>query len=269
MKIIADDLQNSHSTIACFEKLAETALDIPMRYFRKNLHVEKKADSSPVTEADKATEKALRNVIITHHSDHGIIGEEMAPHKTESEYQWILDPIDGTKSFICGMPLFGVLIGLLYKGEPILGMMVMPALKQVFFGASFADLHGAWSHGEPIKTSDVRDLNCAYISLGEANRFCLKYPRAIEILSPEVDMLRTYHDCYSFALLASGGLHGVIETGLQAYDILPIVPLIKGAGGFISDWQAGALSLSSDFSVVATANENLHNEALKLLQRLT
>ena len=254
--------------IACFDALTKTALDIPMRYFGTDFSVEAKADSTPVTEADKATEQALRNIIMQQHSEDGIIGEEFSTHQSGAEYQWILDPIDGTKSFINGMPLFGVLIGLLHHGKPIMGAMIMPALKQVFFGVCEKDSHGAWCNGKEISVGKATELSQAYFSLGEANRFCIKHPKAIEILSPEFAMLRMYHDCYAFGLLARGGLHGVIETGLQAYDILPLVPIIKGAGGVISNWQGGDLGVDLDGSVLACANDSLHAEALKLLQTL-
>ncbi len=258
----------SSPRLPCFEALAKVALEVPMRYFGTELAIDAKADASPVTEADKATELALREIIMQHHPDDGIIGEEFSPHQGEAEYQWILDPIDGTKSFITGMPLFGVLIGLLHNGKPIMGAMIMPALSQVFFGACEKNFFGAWWNSKAIKTENITELSKAHFSLGEANQFCLKHPKAIKVLSPEFAMLRMYHDCYAFGLLAKGGLHGVIETGLQAYDILPLVPIIIGAGGVISNWQGGDLSVDLDGTVLATANDDLHKQALTLLQTI-
>lgn len=260
--------KGSSPRLPCFEALAKIALDVPMQYFGTDVAIEIKADLTPMTEADKATEQALRKTIMHHHPQDGIIGEELPPHQTEAEYQWILDPIDGTKSFITGMPLFGVLIGLLHKGKPVMGAMIMPALQQVFFGACEKDFFGAWCNGKNITTQNIASLAEARFSLGEANRFCLKHPEAIRILSSQFGMLRTYHDCYAFGLLAKGGLHGVIETGLQSYDILPIVPIIKGAGGVISDWQGEDLGIDLSGEVLASANEALHIETLKLLETI-
>jgi histidinol phosphatase-like enzyme (inositol monophosphatase family) len=244
-------------------EMSEAAAAIPMQYFRSAIAVEEKPDETPVTIADRETETHLRRAIEKRFPGHAILGEEFGKSGSAAEYTWIVDPIDGTRSFICGFPLFGMLIGVLSGDEPIAGAIRMPALGEVFSGFRGG---GAMRNGEPIQCrKDIR-VKDARIVINEANRMMLKEPLRLRKLMSVGQIRRFFNDCYPFALLAMGQIDVVIDSDLQPYDYLPIVPVVEAAGGVMTDWHGGKLGLSSDGSIVAAATTELHREIMNRLR---
>lgn len=242
-------------------QLADAARPIAREYFRQPIAVESKADLSPVTIADRAIETELRGLIESRYPGHGILGEEFSA-RYGNHYTWVLDPIDGTRSFITGMPLFGTLIALLQDNRPILGVIDFPALSERWTGvAGEATRH----LGNVVRTSDVRRLADASCYSTSPDMFQGEDVQKFSQLGAQVGMRRFGGDCYAYALLASGHCDLVVEAGLQPYDFMSLVPVIEGAGGRISDWQGRPLTLDSEGRVLAAANESLWTQALATL----
>lgn len=251
----------THELLRFANQLADAARPIARAYFRHPLTVESKADLSPVTIADRAIELALRQLIESNYPGHGILGEEFAARQG-GRFTWVLDPIDGTRSFITGMPLFGTLIALLHDGRPMLGVVDFPALGERWTGVAGQETQHL---GKVVRTSDVSQLADASCYSTSPDMFIGEDSEKFAQLSAQVGMRRFGGDCYAYALLASGHCDLVVEAGLQPYDFLSLVPVIEGAGGRISDWQGRDLTLESDGRVLAAANQSLWTQALSTL----
>jgi len=242
-------------------ELADAARPIALKYFRTPVAIMSKSDGTPVTLADQAIEAELRRRIRERFPDHGIIGEETGGGRGE-RYTWIIDPIDGTRSFVSGCPLFGTMIGLLREDEPVLGLIDIPATGERWVG------DGRETNFNGLK---ARASECG--SLGEARL----YTTSIDIPAPadlerlnrvcnRVSFTRYSGDCYAYGLLASGHCDVVIDFGLDPYDYLPLVGVVIGAGGAITDWESRPLRVESNGRVVAAATERLLREAIRTLQ---
>ncbi|MCB5410446.1 histidinol-phosphatase [Pseudogemmobacter faecipullorum] len=242
---------------------AEAAKEITLSWFRQPIEIEDKEDHSPVTIADRATEAELRRLIASHFPADGILGEEEAPSNPESRRIWVVDPIDGTRSFITGHPLYGCLIALLQDGIPLLGQIDMPVLGERWQGRKGAP---STLNGAACRTRKCQRLSDAWIYTTSPQAFPGRSLAAFEALSARGRLTRYGGDCYNYGLLASGHCDLVAETGLQPFDYLPLVPVIEGAGGVITDWQGQSLSLHSAGDVIAAATPELHAEALSLLR---
>ncbi len=256
---------------AFVDKLADAASETILPFFRTALQPQDKntgGQFDPVTEADRAAESALRHLIRATFPDHGIIGEEFGPVQSEAEYVWVLDPIDGTKSFISGLPVWGSLIGLLHNKFPAYGMLVQPFTQERFYGdGRGAKWRGPGSGRQQIERK-LATRSCP--SLAEATLMTtspllyscgkLELFRRVE---SKVRLSRYGGDCYAFAMLAAGHVDCVIESDLQPYDIVALVPIIEGAGGVVTSWQGGSPAKGGD--VVASCCPSIHEEALRLL----
>jgi len=249
---------------AFVDRLAEVSGEKILPFFRTNLAVSHKGMGAfdPVTEADRAAEMAMRALIGRNFPDHGIIGEEHGNERTDAEYVWVLDPIDGTKSFINGMPTWGTLIGLLRLGEPVFGLMHQPFIRERFSGDS-----GAAQYRGPAGARDLRVRACANLKdallqttsprlMNETDR--AKFGR----VEAAVKLSRYGGDCYAYCMLAAGQLDLVIETELKPHDILPLIPIIAGAGGIVTGWDGGPPTAGR---VVAAGDKRVHEQALKIL----
>jgi histidinol phosphatase-like enzyme (inositol monophosphatase family) len=244
-------------------EISAAAAAVPMQYFRSAIAVEDKPDETPVTIADRETETHIRRAIETRFPTHAILGEEFGKNDKAGEYTWVVDPIDGTRSFICGFPLFGMLIGVLNGDEPVAGVIRMPALAEVFSGFRGG---GAMKDGTPISCrKDVR-VKDARIVINEANRMMMNEPLRLRKLMSVGQIRRFFNDCYPFALLSMGQLDVVIDSDLQPYDYLPIVPVVEAAGGVMTDWHGKKLGLESDGSVIAAGTPELHREIMNRLR---
>lgn len=249
-------------TLRAVSEIANAAGKIPMSYFRKPLELVTKYDESPVTIADRNTEKFIREQIIKIYPNDGILGEELGVTRGKNNVLWIIDPIDGTRSFITGNPLFGMLIGRYVDGESELGLVHMPALGETFIGASG---QGAMLNGRPIKVRQIHELERAMIYINEAEKIAAADPARFERLCRIGHTRRMSYDCYPHALVSSGQIDAVVDCGLQPYDFLPLVALVKSAGGIISDWQGQPLTLESDGRIVTAATPALRDAILEVL----
>ncbi len=252
--------------IALANRLADTARGVVLRYFRQSLAVEIKTDESPVTIADREAESAMRALIAKTFPDHGVVGEEHGQDRPDADYVWILDPIDGTKRFISGHPQFGALVGLLHRGRPILGVIDMPAMEERWLGAAGRPT----THCDRQGTREVRVRACG--SLAEATLFATSPHMfqgpdftAFERVRIQAGLPLYGSECYGYGLLASGFADLAIEASMGVYDYLPLVAVIEGAGGTITDWQGAPLGLDSDGRVVAAGDRRCHAAAQALL----
>lgn len=246
-------------------RIAEAASAVPMRHFRQaglGIEIKDDADASPVTIADRATEKAIRAALADAFPGHGIFGEEFGTEGSLDGPAWIIDPIDGTRSFLTGHPAFGMLIGHLHAGVPQVGIVRMPALDETFTGirGGAATLNGA-----PIRVRDVVRLDQARLYVNEAERMHALAPETFARLCTLGHTRRMSYDCYPHAMVAAGLIDAVTDIGLEPYDFLPLVPLIEAAGGVITDWQGRGLALGSDGRVVTAATPALHAALLEVL----
>ncbi|MFG1359073.1 histidinol-phosphatase [Xanthobacter pseudotagetidis] len=243
-------------------ELADLARPIVRSYFRTPVGVEWKADASPVTAADRAVERALREAIAARFPDHGVLGEEEAAVGIDRPVVWVVDPIDGTKSFMTGLPLFGTLIAAVVDGRPEVGVIDAPALGDRWVGIAGA---GARFNGVPCRTSAAARLGEARLYATSPDMFTAEESAAFAALADKVALRRFGGDCYAYGLLASGHVDLVVEADLKPYDFMALVPVVEGAGGVITDWRGAPLTIGSGGQVVAAANAALHAAALQEL----
>ena len=244
-----------------FDELADTSRAIALNYFRTNLAVDDKEDRTPVTQADKEIEEKLREMIHKKFPSHGIIGEEFGAENTNAEFVWVLDPIDGTKAFVCGIPLFGTIIGLTHNGVPKVGLVEQAYTKERWLGIAdqFCRLNNKSVHVAP-----PRILEAARCYAFVPDKTDPNLQKGHEALRDKAKITRYYGDCYGYALLASGFIDLVIEQQLNVYDVIGLIPLIQGAGGWASDWQLQPADLSFKGGFIAASTKALAEEALAL-----
>jgi myo-inositol-1(or 4)-monophosphatase len=253
---------------AFVNELADVSGETILPFFRTSLSIADKGRSGsfdPVTAADHAAETAMRTLIHRTFPSHGIIGEEYGSERPEAEYIWVLDPIDGTKSFISGMPAWGTLIALLRAGEPVFGLMNQPFIKERFTGAP-----GHSHYRGPAGERDLRVRPCAALSdavLFTTSPLLMKAKdrSLFGEVEKRVRLSRYGGDCYAYCMLAAGHVDLVIETELKPYDVLPLMPIITGAGGVITDWEGGRPHGGG--RVVAAGDARVHAAAVEALQR--
>jgi len=251
---------------AFVDQLATVSGEAILPFLRTSLGIEDKGSSvgfDPVTAADRAAEAAMRALIKRSFPEHGIVGEEYGNERTNSEYVWVLDPIDGTKSFITGMPAWGSLIALTRNGAPVFGMMHQPFIRERFSGDG-----GAARYRGPAGERELHVRPCA--GLSDAMMFTTS-PRLMSAedraafgrVEQAVRLSRYGGDCYAYCMLAAGHVDLVIETGLKPHDIVALIPIIEGAGGIVTNWEGG--SAVKGGRVVAAGDERVHEAALKVL----
>ncbi len=256
--------------IEAFITLAESMVartgPLIMSHFRGGLEIETKADLSPVTKADRQAEQCMRALIEEARPGDGIFGEELGQLRGDADFVWYLDPIDGTKSFVIGKPLFGTLIGLAWKGAPVLGVIDIPALGERWIGGAGRK---TTFNGRQAQARACPELFRAWI--------CATSPEMFEDGSL-IDFKRLRvrcrqavwgGDCYMYGLLANGTVDLVVEAGLAPYDFAALVPIVEGAGGVMSGWRGEALRLpgahGSDGRVLAAGDKRVHQAALEIL----
>lgn len=244
-------------------RMAEIAAEAARGYFRGRLGIEFKEDESPVTQADKGVEAEVRAYLEQHFPDHGIFGEEQGFDGVDRDEIWIIDPIDGTRSFLSGHPLFGFLLGYLKAGVPQLGVIGMPTLGETFIGVPG---QGATLNGKAIQVSRQTRLDRAVLYVNEGDKIYRDYPQLFDRLMQSGQTRRFAYDCYPHALLAAGHVDAVIDYDLQPYDYLPVSAVIEAAGGVITDWDGRPLGLQSDGRVVSAATPELHAEMLAVIK---
>ncbi len=240
--------------------LADKAGDVIRPYFRAKLTVETKADDSEVTRADREGEAAMREMIRAQYPTHGIWGEEYGKENADAEYVWLLDPVDGTRSFIAGFPTFGTLIALVHRGVPVLGIIDQPVLRERWEG---------FGTRNPEPETRKQALADALLSTTSPDLFSKEDAEKFRRVQTKVKTTVYGYDCYAYAQLASGHVDLVIEAGLKPHDFCAIAPVVAAAGGCLTDWQGNPVTLASDGHVLAAATGRLHREALAHLHSLS
>ena len=246
------------------ETLADAARVVARRHFRASIDVEYKPDDSPVTRADREVEEALTGLVHERFSAHSVSGEELgSTGPSDARWRWVLDPIDGTRNFVTGRPLFGTLIAFLDGQSPILGLIEVPALQERYVGIAGVPTR---FNGEPCRTSACLRLGDARVSATTPDLFDPNELAAFDELS-RAARLRTFGgDCFQYAQLAAGHIDLVMEAQLAPHDLLALAPVVSGAGGVITDWEGDALTANSDGHILAAASPELHAEALGRLR---
>jgi len=243
-------------------KMADVAGEIVRSYFRQSYDIVTKPDATPVTEADRAAEQAIRVVLEQHEPTHGIFGEEFGSVRDDAEYVWYLDPIDGTKAFIAGVPVFGTLIGLARNGRPIFGI-----IDQAVSGERWA---GGLGHAcqfcdTTVATRTGVNLTNAVLFTTSPDAYEGEDLNAIDRLRESVGLVRYGADCYAFGLVAAGFADVAIECGVNDYDYCALVPIIESAGGMMTNWAGEPVTLGTDTRVIASGSSNLHRTAISRL----
>jgi histidinol phosphatase-like enzyme (inositol monophosphatase family) len=248
--------------VALAHRLADAARPIVSRHFRTQVAIDDKSDATPVTIADRDAEMAMRKLLSSHMPEHGVFGEEHGAERTDAEYVWVLDPIDGTKAFITRLPIFGTLIALLHRGTPVMGVIDQPILGERWLGVAGQP---STLNGKPIRVRACPALDRAYMYSTAPIMFPGEMEKRHAALAKKVKLFRWGGDCYAYGLLAAGHVDLVVENALKLYDFAALVPVIQGAGGLITDWQGRALDMNSDGSVLASGDPAVHRAAQKAL----
>jgi len=243
-------------------RLADAAGEVIRPYFRKPIAVIDKPDLTPVTAADRAAEETMRGLIEARFPEHGILGEEFGRAREGAEFIWTLDPIDGTKSFISGVPLFGTLIALTRDRRPIVGVIDQPISRERWVGASGRQ---TTLNGAAIRCRPCPVLAAATLFATTPDMFKGEDATSFARVSAAVKLTRFGADCYAYGLLAAGFVDLVLEANLKPYDFCAMVPIVEGAGGVASDWRGRSLDLASDGRILVAGDRRAHGAALALL----
>lgn len=247
-------------------RLATSSGDTILPFFRTSLTIDNKQpgrDFDPVTEADRAAEAVMRRLIKASFPQHGIVGEEFGNEREDADYVWVLDPIDGTKSFIAGFPVWGTLIALMHKGVPVYGMMHQPFIGERFSGDNASATYKGPSGERKLNVrrcasmKDAMLFTTSPLLMNEGDRSAFERVQAASRLT------RFGGDCYSYCMLAAGQLDLVIETDLKPYDVAALIPIINGAGGIITTWEGEPAHNGG--RIIAAGDKRAHEAAMKIL----
>jgi histidinol phosphatase-like enzyme (inositol monophosphatase family) len=258
-KYCLDDFAASAST------MADASGELIRTEQQKAFDLEIKDDGSPVTSVDKAAEMSIRNIIAELHPDHGIIGEEYAAHAADSEFVWVIDPIDGTLPFLAGFPVFGTLIALLHNGAPVLGVIDMPMTRERWMGGS--NLPSTYN-GKPVRTRACENLASALMSTSNPDFYDTASVPALKRMQQATRLSVYGGSCMAYGQIASGRIDVGIDVQFEVFDYLALVPVIAGAGGITTDWNGDPLDIKSGDQFIAAGDERTHAEALKVLNQI-
>lgn len=245
--------------------MSDAVRPVIRRYFRTRIEVDVKTDASPVTIADREAEALMRRMIMERFPGHGIRGEEFGLYQPDAEWNWVLDPIDGTKSFISGSLAFGTQIALLHDGRPLLGIIDQPITSERWIGRSG---HCTTLNNAVIRTSETRRIEDAVVYTSAVDQFGDDARDRYGAVARSARFHRASHDCYAAGLLALGTVDLLLEGNVHDYDILPQLPIIEGAGGVVTDWEGQPLPNARRFdTVIMAANAELHAAVIARLAR--
>lgn len=263
--------QAFNGILATAHDIADLTGPAVLKHFRKAIPIDNKdagGGFDPVTKADRAAEKIVRRVLADRYPDHGIVGEEFGSSIGASPYSWVIDPIDGTRAFIMGSPLWGTLIGVLKDGAPYAGLLDIPMTRERLWTARSGTMMSV-AGGVPkrIKTRACATLSDAILTSTHPDLFeGAKRQRTLNALKGAVRMTRYGGDCYNYGLLAAGFVDLVVESGLKAYDIVALIPIIERAGGRVTTWQGKPATEGGD--IIASGDARVHEAALALMARV-
>jgi inositol-phosphate phosphatase/L-galactose 1-phosphate phosphatase/histidinol-phosphatase len=243
-------------------RLADEASIIARQYFGQKIDIISKNDETPVTIADRNIEQKMREIIESSRPDDGIIGEEFGIKDSQSGYTWVLDPIDGTKSFTIGRPTFGNLIGLCFEEKPILGIINHPILNERWIGQSGQK---TTYNGTPVSCRACPNLKQAIFGTGSATQISHDDPSRLSRIEKATRYSVFQGDCHFYGLMANGFIDVIVEDRLGIYDFIALVPVIEGAGGIITDWKGTPKTLNGDPTILASGSLNIHQDMLKLI----
>jgi histidinol-phosphatase len=243
-------------------EMADTVRPIVLGYFHADIGYDVKPDATPVTRADREVESVMRRMIETTFPEHGILGEEHGAVRTDASEVWVLDPIDGTKSFVTGKPLFGTLIALVRDGRPRVGIIDMPALNERWIGV---EGRPTVFNGNASRVRACADISRAWLYATSPQMFVGDDAPAFERVRKRCSVTVYGADCYAYGLLARGKVDLVCEAQMAPYDYCALVPVVEGAGGIITDWSGRTLGLQSDGRVLAAGDPRTHAAAGALL----
>ena len=242
--------------------LADESENIIFNYFRKKIDIQNKEDNSPVTIADQKVELRIRELINSKFPSHGILGEEYESFKIDSEFVWVIDPIDGTRSFIAGHKDFGTLIALLYKNKPVIGIINCPAHKERWIGI---ENQQTTLNNKLISTSSIKNIEESYMFTSGIYFDEPILRNGFEKIKNKSRYYRLGGDCYMYGMLASGLIDVVIEDTLKPHDYMALINVIEGAGGKVSDKFGNDININSDGSLVASCNKSIHKDLISII----
>ena len=248
-------------------KMPEISRPLITKYFRQGTDVLQKSDDSPVTIADKSVETILRRTLEAHFPDHAIIGEEEGG-LADKPFCWVIDPIDGTRAFITGKPLFGTLVALAHDGVPVCAMIDMPELDECYLTRDGAAYLRKAGNEEKLLTRQTTALSAAHIATTSPDAFTSQGWKVFQHLRAQCLSPHYGGDCYNYALLASGHMDLVVEHQLAPHDIMALVPVMEAAGAVVTDWKGQSIRLNGEGSILAAANKALHRLALSEIQQV-
>ncbi len=254
--------------MATAHALADRAGAVILPHFRTGFVIDHKGGDlfDPVTAADRAAEMAIRDALAEIYPSHGILGEEYGALRADADYCWVIDPIDGTRAFIVGQPLWGTLIGLKRGGTPVLGLMDQPFVGERFYSTEREAFIRERGTTKAMRTRSCPTLREALLTASSPDLFTTDEERErFEALARAVRLRRFGGDCYNYCLLALGQVDLVVEAGLQSYDILPLMPIVERAGGVVSTWDGGDPRAGG--RIIAAGDPRLHADAVKVLSR--
>ena len=260
--------EDFHSLLKTAHDLADLSGPAVLPHFRKPVPIDNKAGAGafdPVTKADRAAERVIAKALKSRYPGHGIVGEEYGSRNGDGRYSWVIDPIDGTRAYIMGSPMWGTLIGLLDNGQPCLGLMDQPFTGERFWSganSSYVQVRGA--PPKKIKTRACAKLEDATLTTTHPDLFDAPgQKKAFDRLKSTARMTRFGGDCYHYCLLAAGFVDLIIEAGLKTYDIVALIPIIEKAGGCVTTWTGGPAMDGGD--IIASGDARIHNAAIKML----
>jgi histidinol phosphatase-like enzyme (inositol monophosphatase family) len=259
------EIADFQALLATAHAAADRSGAVILPHFRANTAVDHKGGElfDPVTIADRDAEQAIRAVIGEVHPDHGIIGEEFGTVRGEAEYRWIIDPIDGTRSFMLGLPIWGTLIGLTRGGTPLLGLMDQPFTGERFWSGETEVFFSHRGVTKLIRARPCATLDEAMLATTSPDYFTPDEHKRFDKLTRSVRLRRFGGDCYNYCLLALGQIDLVVEAGLQPYDIIPLMPIVERAGGIVTTWEGD--DPSEGGRIVAAGDRRVHAAALEIL----
>lgn len=254
----------AHEEFLCFaEKLADASGEILLAMAKEAPEVDLKSDASFVTTTDKAVEQKLRELILKTYPSHGILGEEFGNVNIDAEFVWVLDPIDGTAAFIAGIPVYGTLISLAWKGKPFVGIINHPVTSDRWVGVSG---RFAKHNGKPIKVRACSGFEDAYTTCSNPDYMTVEQLTQFKKLQKRAQYVQYGGACFAFGILASGRTDIAIDAGLKAFDVYACAAVIQGAGGYMTDWKGNDLTFGMDGTIIATGDHARLEELIGLLQ---